>query len=218
MHREILRAIERGALPPGTRLVEEQVAAVFGSSRERARKVLHRLVHERRLTRIENRGVFVPKPTVAEARETYEARRIVEGGVVAALCETVAEPDLDRLRIHIGAEKQALAAGDRAGFNRLSGEFHLLLAEIQGNPEIARFLRELVTRTSLFMRLYHPLPLLECSSSEHEALVAGIAARDAAAASHAVCEHLRAVEARLAAGAAQPDPVDLKRVFGRGAS
>ena len=71
IYREILRALSDGSLLPGTKLVEDQVAAAFNVSRERARKVLHRLVHERRLNRVANRGVFVPEPTVAEAREFY---------------------------------------------------------------------------------------------------------------------------------------------------
>jgi DNA-binding GntR family transcriptional regulator len=39
---------------------------------------------------------------------------------------------------------------------RLSGRFHLLLAEAAGHATFARFLRELVSRTSLILMSYGP--------------------------------------------------------------
>jgi len=197
IYREILGAIWDGRLLPGAKLVEDQVASVFAVSRERARKVLHRLVHERRLNRIANRGVFVPKPTVAEAREIYRARRILEAGIVTALCAEIKPAGLKRLRDNIRRQKAAFAGEDHAAIVRLSGEFHFILADLLESPDVSRFIRELVGRTRLFMALYHPIPASDCTSSEHEALVAALQARDAARAVKINHRHLRAVEARL---------------------
>jgi DNA-binding GntR family transcriptional regulator len=211
----ILRAIVDGHLPPGTKLVEDQVAAAFGASRERARKVLHRLVHEHRLTRIVNRGVFVPKPTISEARQVYKARRILEAGIIAALCEEISSEDIARLREHVRAEKEAFRRGDRPTVVRLSGAFHLLLTDALQSPDLSRFARELVTRTSLFMSLYHPLLLSDCTSDEHEMLIDALEARDVATAVRVAQDHLRAVEARLDIDAPRTAPIDVRTVLGR---
>ncbi len=46
IHRVISRTLLAGRLAPGTQLVETRLAAIFGVSRERIRKVLQRLGFE----------------------------------------------------------------------------------------------------------------------------------------------------------------------------
>lgn len=213
IHHRILEAMSFADLPPGTKLVEAQVAAAFGVSRERARKVLDRLVHERRLVRIVNRGVFVPKPTLAEARAFYRARRVLEAGIVGTLCLEIDAAALRQLRNHIRAEKAAHASGDSGLAMRLAGEFHFLLADKVGNPDISRYVRELVGRTRLFMALYHPAAPAECIPIEHEALVKALASRDAARAMELAQKHLLAVERRLGEGPGERGAVDLRAVL-----
>jgi DNA-binding GntR family transcriptional regulator len=212
LHQGILDALSAGELPPGTRLVEEQVAAAFKVSRERARKVLDRLVHERQLVRIANRGVSVPRPTMAEAREVYRARRILEAGIVRSLAGQRDKAVIARLRDHIRREKAAHAAGNHGAAVRLSGEFHFVLADSLGSADISRFVRELVARTRLFMAAL-PSAATECTPDEHAALVDAIERGDGARANERADAHLRAVEERLARGVGAPVRVDLRAVL-----
>lgn len=134
------RLLLTGALPAGTQLIETRVAAIFGVSRERVRKVLHRLGHERLLE---------------QARGIHEARRITEGGIVAWLAtRRMPQAQADALDRHLQAEEVAAGKDDRAESIRLSGEFHLLLAEVPGSQEVVSNLRELVSRTSMLVALY----------------------------------------------------------------
>jgi DNA-binding GntR family transcriptional regulator len=213
IYREILGAMADGRLLPGTKLVEDQVGAAFDVSRERARKVLHRLVHERRLHRIANRGVFVPQPTIAEARELYRARRILEAGIVTVVAGEIKPAGLKRLRDNIRRQKAAFAREDHAATVRLSGEFHFILADLLDSADVSRFIRELVGQTRLFMALFHPLPASDCTSSEHEALVAALAARDVTRAVKITHGHLRAVEARLRDTPSGLRPIDLRKAL-----
>src|SRR5271163_1760626 len=71
VHAEISRALFEGRLTPGSKLPEHRLAKLFNVSRERIRKVLHRLVAERRLEAIPQRGVFVPNPSPQEIRTVY---------------------------------------------------------------------------------------------------------------------------------------------------
>ncbi len=92
------RALLTGALPAGTQLIETRVAAIFGVSRERVRKALHQLGHERLLELVPNKGAFVKAPTLEQARDIYEARRVVEGGIVARLTGRLSLQQMERLR------------------------------------------------------------------------------------------------------------------------
>ena len=77
VHGALTQAVFEGRLAPGSKLPEHRLAAIFGVSRERVRKVLHRLVAERRLERIPRRGTFVPNPSPEEIRTVYRAHRIL---------------------------------------------------------------------------------------------------------------------------------------------
>lgn len=186
-----------GRLAPGTQLVELRLAPIFGVSRERIRKVLHRLGHERLLELIPNRGAFVASPSLVQAREIYEARRIVEGGIVGRLAGRVTPAQVKQLQRHSARERAALKAGDRATSIQLSGEFHRLLAECAGSSFVARELDELVSRTSMLVAFFEPAASSECACEEHEDILQALAHGDAGKAVKAMHVHLSLIETRL---------------------
>src|SRR6202451_1675871 len=123
VHAAISRALFEGRLTRGAKLPEHRLASIFGVSRERIRKVLHRLVAERRLEAIPQRGVFVPSPTVEEIGGFDRATRVLEGGVIAELPRRFSISILDTVQSHLEEERSAVERGDRAASVRLSGEF-----------------------------------------------------------------------------------------------
>lgn len=208
IHRTLKQALLAGRLAPGSQLVETRLAKIFGVSRERVRKVLHRLGHERLITVIRNRGCFVSDPTLTEAREIYEARRIVEGGIAARLAGRLSEDQLWALERHGKREHAAMHAGDRAASIRLSGEFHMLLAGFCDSAFIERELQELVSRTSMLVAFFEPAASSECACEEHEDIVQAIRKGDAGRALKAMHTHLSLIETRLKPRAAPPAAAD----------
>jgi len=197
IHQVLARVLLQGRLAPGTQLVETRLAAIFGVSRERIRKLLQRLGHERLIDLIPNRGAFVANPSLAQAREIYEARRIVEGGVVARLAGTLTAPQAAALAEHGRREQAALEAGDRAQSIRLSGQYHVLLAECTGSPFVMRAMHELVSRTSLLVAMYESPGASACACEEHGDITVALAEGDAARAVRAMHAHLSLIETRL---------------------
>jgi DNA-binding GntR family transcriptional regulator len=130
IYEAVLAALLDGRLPAGTPLREQHLAAMFGATRGRARKVLIRLGHEGRLELIPNRGAFVPTPSLADARRVFAARRVLEAGIVATLAQGLAKRDLEKLRRHLETERRAAAAGRRHDSVKLSAAFHTLLAQM----------------------------------------------------------------------------------------
>lgn len=206
IHQTIAKTLLAGRLPPGAQMVETRLAEVFGVTRERIRKVLHRLGHERLLEVIPNRGAFVASPTLDQAREIYEARRIVEGGIVGRLAGRLTAAQLAALRAHSEREHQAVKRGDRALSIRLSGEFHNLLAECTASPLVVRQLHELVSRTSMLVAFFEPAAASECACEEHEEILAALAKGDAARAIKAMHTHLSLIETRLTPRMSPPEP------------
>ena len=204
IHDTIAKALLAGRLAPGAQLIETRLAAIFGVSRERIRKVLHRLGHARLLELIPNRGAFVASPSLDQAREIYEARRIVEGGIAGRLAGRLSTAQITALRQHSRLEAAALKRGDRAQSIRLSGEFHTLLAECAGSPFVLRQLQELVSRTSMLVAFFEPAASSECACEEHGEILAALIKADPGRAIKAMHTHLSLIETRLTPRASMP--------------
>lgn len=197
IYQTIAGTLLAGRLAPGSQLVEVRLAQIFGVTRERVRKVLHRLGHERLLDVIVNRGAFVASPTFAEAREIYEARRIVEGGIAGRLAGRLTAVQAAALRVHAKRELAALKRGDRAVSIRLSGEFHILLAEFTGSGFVLRELQELVSRTSMLVAFFEPAAASACACEEHGEILRALLDTDTGRAIKSMHTHLSLIETRL---------------------
>ncbi|MEO9102952.1 MAG: GntR family transcriptional regulator [Burkholderiales bacterium] len=210
----IYGAILEHRLLPGTKLVEERLAEIFGVSRARIRDVLSRLAHEQIVELFPQRGAFVAKPSIEQAMDVFEARRLIEPAVVRRLIDTLTPERLARLRQHCGMEQDAHERDDQRAIVRLSGEFHTLLAELAGNAMFTRQMRELSTLTCLIIVLYDAPTATSCRADEHAHITQAIASRDAAKAEALMLQHLEHIEQSLKLEPATSD-VDLAAIFGK---
>lgn len=213
VHAHVAAAIIDRRLPPGTKLVEQNLGKVFGVSRARVRAVIARLAHEKMVTVEPNRGARVASPSVEEARQVFEARRLIEDGIVRAAAARMDGPALARLTAHVEAEADARRRRDRQAAIRLSGEFHLLLAEIGGNLVLLDFLRELVSRSSLVIAVYERPGSADCTDHGHRDLLARLAAGDAEGAAAVMAAHMAEITDSLDLSAQREEGIDLARVF-----
>jgi DNA-binding GntR family transcriptional regulator len=216
IHATIYGAIVEQLLPPGTKLGEEALCEIFGVGRTLIRRVLQRLASEHVVESWPHRGAYVARPSVEEAREVFEARRALEAHVIARLAQGLSTADAERLRRHVAKERQARAAGERRRLIRRSGEFHLLLAELAGNRAIARFLRELISRTSLIIAVYEAPGESCCSVDEHAAVIEALTRRRAELAAQTMHAHLLGIEQRLRLDRLPDGTVDLHEVLATG--
>ena len=140
----LVTAISERRLLPGVRLVEEELAAALGITRERIRRVLL-VLSQHQIVRIEpNRGAYVSRPTAAERRDAFETRRLIEQHTVRALCrrdDAARAAAVNQLREHVALEGKARTSGDRSAELRLSAAFHFKLAVYVGNRLLLRFFR-----------------------------------------------------------------------------
>ncbi|MDB5733149.1 MAG: GntR family transcriptional regulator [Variovorax sp.] len=209
---KIYTAILEHRLAPGTKLGEDRLASIFSASRARVREVLARLANERVVDLIPQRGAFVAKPTVEQANDVFEARRLIEPGIVRRLVERMDTHTLTSLREHQRKEAEARRLDDKRAIVRLSGEFHLLLAELAGNTVLARNMRELSTITCLIIFLYDAPTATSCRADDHANIVAAIAARDAAKAEALMLHHLDDIQQSLKLESS-PIDADLEAIF-----
>ena len=197
IYEKIYTAILEHRLHPGTKLVEERLADIFSVSRARVREVLVRLAHEQVVDIIPQRGAYVAKPTIDQAIDVFEARRLIEPAVLRRLIEALTPERITRLRQHTALEQDARRREDKRAIVRLSGEFHTLLAELAGNSALARQMRELSSLTCLIIFLYDAPTATSCRADEHIVIVEAIAHRDLSKAQALMLDHLQHIEGSL---------------------
>jgi len=213
VHERIWSAIVDHSLPPETRLVESELCEIFGVGRTRMRQVLQRLAHERVVTLMRNRGAMVSKPSVREAREVFAARRLIEANIVEIFLKSATRKDIKRLQEHVAREEEAWHGNDRRAILKLSGEFHLLLAEAADNSILLELLRDLVSRSSLIIAVYQSPGASPCPPDAHRELTATLERRERAAIKLMV-QHLDHVFSDLMLEDRAGGGIDLKAVFG----
>jgi DNA-binding GntR family transcriptional regulator len=209
----IVAAVMEQRLSAGAKLPENPLCAAFQCSRMQIRRILVVLAERGVVTLHPNRGAFVSSPDAAAARDVFEARRAIERSIALSAAERIDLAALSELRANAAAGGAAEARGDRSKSIRLSGQFHIRLAEVAGNPLLTKFLEELVARTSLIIGLYGSRSVRSCSEAEHNDLVEALAGRDGGRAAELMDYHLRHIEDALDIRDRSDEPIDIGRVF-----
>ncbi len=194
----ITTAMLEQRLPLGTKLGEEKLCAVFGVSRTKVRQALNRLARSQLVVLKPRRGAFLAEPTPEEARQVFEARRVIECEIFAQFTRSASEADFVALERHVEAERRAIRMDDVPLRNRLLGMFHVRIAEIVGNQVLTAIIADLVTRSSLITLLLQSTQAASCSSDEHSELIKAMRARKGPLVQKLLREHIDHVERDLA--------------------
>jgi len=213
MAARIATAIHEHRLLPGTKLGEDRLANIFNTSRARVREVLARMARDQMVELFPQRGAFVAKPSIEQALDVFEARRLIEPGIVRRLVRNMDNSKIRRLQTHLKQEREARANSDKRATVRLSGEFHVLLAELAGNSALLRSMRELSTLTCLTISLYESAVNTCCLVDEHEAVVDAIVAGNGEQAEQLMLSHLDHIQGSLRLEA-DADDADLEQILG----
>jgi DNA-binding GntR family transcriptional regulator len=189
------RAIIEQALLPGTKLPEDSIGESFGVSRTLVRSALTTLAAEGLVELRRNRGAVVATPSLAEARDVFDIRQNLERLVVLRLSGKLSRDQIESLHAHVDREQHAKGR-DGPESVRLAGEFHTLLASYTGNHLLARYIGEVVSRSSLILALYSRPHSSDCAVNEHRTLIEALAASDERKAVDLMDHHLGAVQDR----------------------
>lgn len=186
----LTEAVHEHKVLPGMKLSEDEVGEIYNVGRTVVRQALRRLAHDGLVTIERNRGAFVAKPTIKEAREVFEARALLEPRITRAAAERATDADIALLHRHIDDEHAAVHAGNSGMALKLSGQFHIEIARIADQKTIETFIRQLISRSSLVIALYWRRRNALCESGAHHALVDALQAHDGEAAAELMKEHL----------------------------
>ena len=208
----IVEAVLSHRLPPGTRLVENRLCEAFGVTRSLLRRVFVRLAGDKVIELQHNKGAIIAQPSPEEMRQVFEARKLIENGIIRALGKKATPESLAAVRKLVAQEHAAYQAGEWSKWVRLSGEYHLQVARLLGNTELEDILRSLIARTTLMIALYDSLGRNVCSFDEHNDILEALENGDSERACTLMGDHLHGAEVKLQRDTTPPD-IDLVALF-----
>ena len=193
LYSQVFDAILEQRIHAASRFTEESLAQMFNARRSDIRDVLTRLSHQQVIVLRANHRPRVAALDSEQTRQMLHARRLAEITLVRLACQSRLQ-DLKPLRNLIESERQCTARGAAI---RLSGEFHLRLAQMAGNAPLAHFLGSLVPLTSLAIARCDGSTPGCCAWQEHLAIVEAVASADMSMAERLMNQHLDHLEQTL---------------------
>jgi len=145
----LLERLTRGDFPIGSRLIEQQLAKEFRTSRTPIREALRRLEGDGHLSRDGGGGLRPRVPSLRSMRELYDVRISLEDLVVRRSATTGDRGLLEALQqdwLALHAQHQGNAPTEGAAFVHRDEAFHERIAEASGNLVATEFLRDINAR------------------------------------------------------------------------
>lgn len=146
------RAVETGALKPGTRLVEKDLCQQLNVSRTSLREALRQLQAEGLLVELFNRGLAVVEISPEDAANIYRVRGVVEALIVEQFVENASDGAVDELRSQSEVVYEAYRSGDPDRIMTAKREFYSRICAGAGNAVALNILYNLTLLTSTLRR------------------------------------------------------------------
>jgi DNA-binding GntR family transcriptional regulator len=178
-YREIRDALLSGALEPGQRLSEPELALRFNTSRSPAREALLRLEHEGFVERLPSGRVRVAALDVGYLEQLYVVRANLEGLAARLAAPLLRTVDLDAMTRSVDHMDSAVKNDDASGAIAAGQQFHDVLMRECGNEPLVSLLAALKGRIGRFRALVASLGDYDADRVlEHRRILEALFARD----------------------------------------
>lgn len=201
----IRAGIASGALSPGSRIVESEVADKMGMSKAPVREAFRLLESEGLITTVRHKGSFVTQLSPNDVEDIFGIRSSLERLAVGLFVQRKDVVGLTELRHALTNIRDAEIAGDIERLSDADYNFHHVIVQYCGNPRVARSWQEIrglvrmLVLTKMLKAETGPYGIrIVDSSHQHESLLEAIERGDKAAAQALVEEHVLVGGKRMA--------------------
>ena len=189
--RTLRRAILKGELKPGERLMEVQLANRLGVSRTPVREAIRKLELEGLVPMIPRRGAEVAEITEKNMRDVLEVRRALEELAVKIACEKMTDEEIELLRQASKKFRDTMYNDNLTAIAENDVEFHEIIYDATGNKRLIQILNNL--REQMYRYRVEYLKDYNCHgilADEHDEIVEALERRDQATACRAIVDHI----------------------------
>jgi DNA-binding GntR family transcriptional regulator len=207
-------------LPPGTRLIERDLAEELEVSRIPLREAMQRLQQDGLVVVVPRQGAIVSPFTVDDVRDLFDVRESLEVLAARLAAERADEEGLNALAAQLDTARKATKLKDKPAIAAANAGFHTIIVDLAANPLLESMLKPLEARTEWLFHLTKDRDAgVQCR--EHEELLAAITDHDPDRAAASAFHHVHSGRDTSLAMAAQWssvefDPVQLTKGRRRG--
>ena len=137
------RAILRGELKPGERLMEIQLANKLGVSRTPIREAIRKLELEGLVLMIPRKGAEVAEITRKNMMDVLEVRKALEELAAELACERIGKEQIAEMRVAAKEFERTLKTGDVTQIAEADEKFHDILYIATNNQRLILLLNNL---------------------------------------------------------------------------
>ncbi len=196
---ETLReAIRNGALSPGERLMEIQLAEELGVSRTPVREAIRKLELERFVVMLPRRGTYVANLSLKDINEVFEIRAALDGLAAGLAAERITEEELEQMERLLVEIADCIEQHNNQKIVEADEAFHDILYRASRNERLVGIICNLREQFTRFRSVSINYPgRLQNTLEEHRQLVEAIAQRNPEAAQQKAREHIENAEQTL---------------------
>lgn len=184
--------IVEGTLKAGDKISEPDLCDLFGVSRTPLREALKVLAAEGLVDLTPNRGARVARIAPEAVEELFPIMGMLEALAGELACARMTADDLARLESLHAEMVGHWRRGEWVPYSRLNRQIHEEIFRIAGNTSLAQLYQTLMVRIHAVRFVARKTPERWAEAIEdHERMMAALRARDGAALSALMREHLR---------------------------
>ena len=173
------KAILKGDISPGSRLIENKIARDLEISRTPVREALHKLEREGLIKQIPQGGYAVTGLTREDIEDLFGIRSLLESYAAGLAAKNPAQEDLVLLEQKNREFQRCLDQDQLGRLSEINTEFHDILYSMSGRPLLIKMISQIQAQTYRFRNII----LIDKKNAEislklHIALVKALKKRD----------------------------------------
>ncbi|AXY24550.1 hypothetical protein CL176_00075 [Suicoccus acidiformans] len=175
-------------LPPGTPLIETDIAEQLGMSRTPVREAIRRLAQDGLVVNMSSRTTIVSQINQHDVEEIFTVRIALETLALEESFTKITQEEINSLRRQYDLLEDNFTYSEAY---KIDLNFHALWVENSGNQRLANILDMLNGQTERYRRYSHKVEeRSQASINEHLAILDQIEAQNLTAAKEALASHL----------------------------
>ncbi len=191
VYQDLRKAIVRGDVDAGHRLVESRIADAMGISRTPVREALHKLEREGLVVPRQKGGFSVVGIHREDIKEIFGIRSALESYAAGLAASHYQPGQLGPLEKKIDLFQDKLNSGQMVALVKINTEFHQLLYALSGNRRLIRMIGTLQDQFHRFRKIILAKDhLAKASNEDHRRMLTYIRRKDVKRTEHLVKKHI----------------------------
>lgn len=155
VYEELKRQIMIGEIPPGTRMMEVELAEDMGVSRTPIREAIRKLEKEGLVSIEPRRGAYASEISIKDMVDVLEVREFLEGMAAGLAAKKITNEEADKIRAANLAYKKAVESGNTEEIIKEDEIFHKLIVDCSRNKTLIQMINQVQELALRFRYIYY---------------------------------------------------------------